>query len=509
MRINEETLRRLIRSKLDSQINEKLGDRIRDRRKARSRDNFEKGDPKSDEVKPDEVKQLDDELADEDAPKAADNPTLYAQCQQDMLTVKTLVDDIQRTQQGLLSFGKKFRSAQEAKANRGVLLDFIKSGLEAAKQGDYPDAADLFCAAATRAENPFGGKDSAPVAIDGRIAKILDKWCAKFGGKRRSKKGTGRGGKGSPGTREIQTGLNNCTDPSPELKVDGIFGTNTTAAWKTWLTARSQYIKKNFPNVTDSMISAAQWGALCDAIADQRYPKTYGGMARFINDVCFGKGGGQKPPKPTPQTAWDPFKVTKKVRNQSAIKRKYLDKDGVSVGPKGTANKDGDVLVDADTFEFGFGGDNITDSDNVTLNFNKAFTTGIPLCFFIDRMEAEAGERKMPTKFETSDLDTTYDRGNEYIFNPIAFDLNNEAFEFDATEGALILTTSWVEVNGVRKQIVKYDSSSGDHYYAVEVDPSSLMVKFLKTNTETNESFKNKSDMILLEKLIRQQIKNI
>ena len=57
-----------------------------------------------------------DELTDEKAPEAADNPSLYAACQKDMIVVKTLVDDIQSKRQGFLSFGKQFRSAQEAKA---------------------------------------------------------------------------------------------------------------------------------------------------------------------------------------------------------------------------------------------------------------------------------------------------------------------------------------------------------------------------------------------------------
>jgi hypothetical protein len=309
MRISEESLRLLIRKKIGTKINEeeekkalggRLRKKIRQRQKDRSRGNPEKTDPKSKEATPEEIKRLDDEVRDEKAAEAADNPKVYAECQKDMLVVIELVDDISRRRQGFLSFGKIYRSAREAKANRGVLINFIKQGMETAKAGDYGDASNLFCAAATRAENPYGGEDSKPVDVDPRIAQILDKWCKKFGGTRKSTKGTGRGGKGSPGVRRIQQELPNCLDPRPNLTVDGVWTSNgpTEQAWVRWLQDRRNFILREYPNVTGDMISMGKWGPLADATG---FKKTYGGMADFIKKVCFGKGGqGPKPPEPTP-----------------------------------------------------------------------------------------------------------------------------------------------------------------------------------------------------------------
>ncbi len=130
MRISEESLRLLIRKKIGTKINEeeekkalggRLRKKIRQRQKDRSRGNPEKTDPKSKEATPEEIKRLDDEVRDEKAAEAADNPKVYAECQKDMLVVIELVDDISRRRQGFLSFGKIYRSAREAKQTEECL----------------------------------------------------------------------------------------------------------------------------------------------------------------------------------------------------------------------------------------------------------------------------------------------------------------------------------------------------------------------------------------------------
>jgi hypothetical protein len=309
----------------------------------------------------------------------------------------------------------------------------------------------------------------------------------------------------------VQEQLNKCKPiPDPLLGADGKWGPKTETAWINWLSGNKSTIQSNFTGVTDAMITNWKWGPIADATG---YPKSYKGMADFVIKICgqTGGGGDVDPGGDKVTEDFDLYRVNKDVRLQSAIKRKYIKNNTYAVGSKSSDN----ILEAGGSIGFGFGGDDITDSSSLSLKLTAANgTAGIPLCFFFQQGEGsdDVGDDFAATKLssgEKDDLDGDFNYGEEFVVNPIYYDKEGKSAgsTFYTT---LVLCNHYVTLNNGRNyQIMCVDEAglTGNDYYAVEIDRTNLTVKIV--DPKISESTRRDRELLLLEKLIRRQIKNM